>query len=56
MCNICGCGIDIGSTESMFSKNYSCLECGKTFKGFGVMPQCQFCGSRKVKRQMSGVR
>lgn len=55
MCQICGCGIDLGGMESMFSKKYKCLECGRIFKGFGVVPKCQFCGSRKVKRQMGSV-
>ncbi|MFB3766561.1 MAG: hypothetical protein ACE14P_15120 [Methanotrichaceae archaeon] len=54
MCQICGCGIDPGSQDSMITKNYRCLECGKSFKVLGIALGCQFCGSRNVKRQAGG--
>jgi hypothetical protein len=50
MCSSCGCGIDFGGIEALFSKDYKCLDCGRVFKGFGVKPVCQFCSSKNVKR------
>jgi hypothetical protein len=50
MCAICGCGIDAGNADSMFSKDYECLNCGQIFKAFGVVRVCPSCSSRRSKR------
>ncbi|HQF15779.1 MAG: hypothetical protein A4E45_01780 [Methanosaeta sp. PtaB.Bin039] len=53
MCAICGCGIDAGSADSMFAKDYRCLNCGHVFRAFGVIricPKCDFKKSRPVIR------
>lgn len=50
MCQICGCGIDAGSMESLFAKNYKCQSCGHNFMGIGVMVTCTWCKSRNVRR------
>jgi transposase len=31
MCSICGCGIDAGNPDGMFSKEFKCLDCGHIF-------------------------
>lgn len=49
MCQICGCGIDAGSTEALFAKNYKCQSCGHNFMGIGVIVTCTRCKSRNVK-------
>lgn len=49
MCAICGCGIDAGDAESMFSKDYRCLDCGHIFRAFGVIRICPSCGRRRSK-------
>ncbi len=32
MCATCGCGVDLGSVETVFAKNYQCRDCGEVFK------------------------
>ena len=49
MCFSCGCGIDLGEIETVFAKDYSCLDCGQVFKGYGWKPECQRCKSRNTK-------
>ncbi len=49
MCAICGCGIDAGNADLMFSRNYKCVECGYVFKAFGIIRICPSCSSRKSK-------
>ncbi len=49
MCSNCGCGIDLGSTETVFARDYHCLQCGEIFKGFGWKPECLRCKSRDTK-------
>ncbi len=36
MCSICGCSID-PADESLFSKDYRCLDCSNIFKAAGVV-------------------
>jgi len=50
MCAICGCGIDAGNADLMFSKDYRCLDCGHVFKAFGIIRVCPTCNSRKSRR------
>jgi hypothetical protein len=33
MCATCGCGIDLGSIEEVFAKDYRCGDCSLVFKG-----------------------
>jgi hypothetical protein len=49
MCATCGCGVDLGSTEEVFAKNHSCLDCGQLFKGFGYKLPCPRCKSTNTK-------
>ena len=49
MCATCGCGVDPGSVETIFAKNYQCLDCGEVFKSFGWKPECLHCKSRNTK-------
>lgn len=42
--------INVGDEEVILAKGYTCLDCGSTFKGIGVMPSCPNCRSKKVKR------
>jgi hypothetical protein len=50
MCATCGCGIDLGSIEEVFAKNYSCGDCSLVFKGFGYKIACPRCKSTNTKR------
>lgn len=49
MCAICDCGIDAGEADSMFSKDYECLDCGQVYKALGVIRMCPLCGSKRSK-------
>ncbi|MCQ8902762.1 MAG: zinc ribbon domain-containing protein [Methanothrix sp.] len=42
--------INVGDEEHILAKEYTCLDCGSTFKGLGVIPSCPSCKSRNVKR------
>lgn len=50
MCATCGCGIDLGSMEEVFARNYRCKDCGNVFKGFGYRVECPRCRSTNTKR------
>ena len=49
MCSTCGCGIDLGNIETVFAKDYRCIDCGQVFKGYGWKPECQRCKSKNTK-------
>ncbi len=49
MCATCGCGVDLGSVEEVFAKNYICQDCSFIFKGFGYRVQCPRCKSTNTK-------
>jgi rubrerythrin len=40
---------DIGDPESLFPKDYRCLECGHRFKGIGTVWSCPSCSSQKIE-------
>jgi rubredoxin len=40
---------DIGDPESLFPKDYRCLECGHKFKGIGAVWSCPSCNSQKIE-------
>ncbi|MCX8206506.1 MAG: zinc ribbon domain-containing protein [Methanothrix sp.] len=42
--------INVGDEEHILAKEYTCLDCGSTFKGLGVIPSCPGCKSKNVKR------
>jgi len=42
--------INVGDEERILAKNYRCIDCEKTFKGFGVIPVCPQCESKNVRR------
>ena len=50
MCATCGCGIDLGSMEEVFARNYRCKDCGNVFKGFGYRVECPRCRSTNTER------
>ncbi len=44
MCAICGCGIDAGNADTMFVKDYKCLDCGQylqSIRSYQDMPVMQ---------------
>ena len=49
MCATCGCGIDLGSMEEAFAKDYRCGDCGQAFRGFGYRLACPRCKSTNTK-------
>jgi hypothetical protein len=49
MCATCGCGVDLGSTEEVFAKNYRCQDCNMIFRGFGYKLPCPRCKSTNTK-------
>ena len=49
MCATCGCGIDLGSMEEVFAKNYRCLDCSMLFRGFGYKLPCPRCKSTNTR-------
>jgi Zn finger protein HypA/HybF involved in hydrogenase expression len=49
MCATCGCGVDLGSLEEVFAKNYRCQDCSLIFKGFGYKVRCPRCKSTNTK-------
>jgi Zn finger protein HypA/HybF involved in hydrogenase expression len=51
---ICGCGLDLGSMETILARAYECLDCGQEFKGSGWRPECQRCKSRKTRAAKTG--
>jgi rubrerythrin len=40
---------DLGDPESLFPKDYRCLECGRKFKGIGAVWSCPSCSSQKIE-------
>ncbi len=48
MCATCGCGIDLGSMEEVFARNYRCNDCGNVFRGFGYRLECPRCKSKNT--------
>lgn len=49
MCATRRCGVDLGSLEEVFAKNYRCQDCSLLFKGFGYRLQCPGCKSMNTK-------
>jgi hypothetical protein len=49
MCATCGCGVDLGSIEEAFAKNYRCQDCSMFFRGFGYKLRCPRCKSTNTK-------
>jgi len=49
MCATCGCGVDLGSMEEVFAKNYRCQDCKHLFRGFGYRLACPRCKSKNTK-------
>ncbi len=49
MCATCGCGVDLGSLEEVFARDYRCQDCSLIFKGFGYRLQCPRCKSTNTK-------
>ncbi len=48
MCATCGCGIDLGSMEEVFARDYRCRDCDNVFKGFGFRVECPRCKSKNT--------